>query len=398
MMPKADLDIGMEVYSTSFAGCGGKIKAEPGGFKVTEIISKQAASRIGDKKGYAVYLLKKQGIDTRHALHKIFQRSGLRLKSLGLKDAHATTEQYVCATSRGRSPEGFESGRLALSRIGYTERPLTKKDMIGNRFIVTVSEHDGRLGDFNDRDAILNFYGYQRFGSRRAVTHSIGKAIVHGNFARAIEHILTLTSQYDSKPNTDLRVSLQDPANYSRVLRDMPTYMDVERLVLREMIAHGSSLAALRAVPIQLRRLYVQAYQSYLFNRTLSAAFMYGEDLFSAQESDVCYDDNGSLGRFIKGADQHLAVPIVGYSYFKKTRFDYHISRILETEEISPKDFFIKELQEVSAEGSFRDSALKCKDFAVSGSTVFFTLGRGSYATVLLREVIKPEDPASAGF
>ena len=38
-----------------------------------------------------------------------------------------------------------------------------------------------------------------------------------------------------------------------------------------------------------------------------------------------------------------------GYSYYKKTRFDHQISKILSQEEITPKDFFIKEMQEVSS-------------------------------------------------
>ena len=49
-----------------------------------------------------------------------------------------------------------------------------------------------------------------------------------------------------------------------------------------------------------------------------------------------------------------MTVPFVGYSYYKKTRFDYYISKILNAEEITPKDFFIKEIQEVSNEGGFR--------------------------------------------
>ena len=51
----------------------------------------------------------------------------------------------------------------------------------------------------------------------------------------------------------------------------------------------------------------------------------------------------------MKGLDQRLALPFVGYSYYKKTRFDYQISKILKQEEITPKDFFIKEMQEVSS-------------------------------------------------
>ena len=60
------------------------------------------------------------------------------------------------------------------------------------------------------------------------------------------------------------------------------------------------------------------------------------------------------------GLNNILSLPFVGYSYYKKTRFDHSISKILIEEEISPKDFFIKEMQEVSSEGGFRQAAIHC--------------------------------------
>jgi tRNA pseudouridine13 synthase len=93
-----------------------------------------------------------------------------------------------------------------------------------------------------------------------------------------------------------------------------------------------------------------------------------------------------------------LALPFVGYSYYKKTRFDYQISKILEQEEITPKDFFIKEMQEVSSEGGFRQAAIHCSDYSSHDNMVEFSLSRGSFATILLREIMKPSDPMIAGF
>ncbi|HZS74297.1 MAG TPA: tRNA pseudouridine(13) synthase TruD, partial [Candidatus Nitrosotalea sp.] len=63
-----------------------------------------------------------------------------------------------------------------------------------------------------------------------------------------------------------------------------------------------------------------------------------------------------------------------------------------------PKEFFTKEMQEASEEGGFRQSTILCSDFAIKEPYVEFTLSRGSYATILLREIIKPQDPVSSGF
>jgi len=97
VIPDLDSLIGISVYSTDFDGIGGKIRVTPEDFQVSEMISKKSQNAIGDNDGHAVYKLKKKRIDTNHALSDIFRKKGIRLKSLGLKDASAITEQFVCS-------------------------------------------------------------------------------------------------------------------------------------------------------------------------------------------------------------------------------------------------------------------------------------------------------------
>ena len=89
---------------------------------------------------------------------------------------------------------------------------------------------------------------------------------------------------------------------------------------------------------------------------------------------------------------------MVGHSYFPKTRFDFYIQKILKEEEVSIQDFFIKDFQEISIEGGFRNSLIQCNDFAINNDIVKFNLSRGSYATIVLREILKPENPLENGF
>ena len=398
MIPNLDSQIGIDVYSTKFSGIGGKIRVEPEDFQVTELISKKVESSINDQNGYAVYKLKKKRIDTNHALSGIFRQTGLHLKSLGLKDASAVTEQFVCSGHTGKAIENFSSDKYSLKHLGYVKKPLSKKDMIGNHFKLKISECQNNLESFTEYEKILNFYGYQRFGSKRPVTHLIGKAILQMDFSKAVDLILSFTSSYDSKENTEIRQKLSDKANYQQYFDQVPVQMDIERMVLKEMIEHGEPIRAIRVIPVSLRRFYIQAYQSFIFNQSLSAAFLDGEDLFEAQSGDVCFDYNGIIGKYVKGMDQNLALPFVGYSYYKKTRFDFQISKILEQEEILPKDFFIKEMQEASSEGGFRQTAIHCSNYSAHDNVVEFSLSRGSFATILLREIMKPQDPMIAGF
>ena len=399
MIPKLDSQIGISVYSTNFTGIGGKIKTTPEDFVVSEVISKKSLSQIKQEGDYAVYKLKKKNIDTNHAVSDIFRKKGFRLKALGLKDSFAITEQFLCSNNKGRAIENYTSTKYSLEKLGFVKKPLSKKDMIGNHFKITITDCKKTLVDFKEQDKILNFYGYQRFGSKRPVTHLIGKAIIQRNFDKAIELILSFTSPYDSKENNEIREKLQDSANYSKYFDQVPPQMDIEKTVLKEMIDSKDSQNSIKKIPLSLRRFYVQAYQSYLFNCTLSSSFEAGEPLFESQEGDVCFDLNGNLGKYVKGNNgQILALPFVGYSYYKKTRFDYQISKILEKEEITPKSFFIKEMQEVSNEGGFRQATINCIDYCSSSDVVEFSLSRGSFATVLLRELMKPESPLVAGF
>jgi tRNA pseudouridine13 synthase len=397
--PKLDNLIGISVYSTKSSGSGGKIKSSPEQFFVSEILKEKILDAISQSGTYTVYKLKKTGIDTNHALSEIFKKYGLRLKALGLKDANATTEQYVCDMSGGRANQRIITNKYILEEIGHVKKPLTKKDMIGNHFKIKIDGADfKKISEFSEYGRIINFYGYQRFGSKRPVSHIIGKAIIQKNFDFAVETLLSHTSEYDSPENSRIREALKNKSNYTNIFKDIPYSMDTERIVLREMIEHGDSLKALRAIPIQLRRFFVEAFQSYIFNKTMSLAFEYGQELVKPEQHDVCFDRNDNLGRFENDPEQRLAIPLVGYSYSKKNRFDNEISKVLDFEQVKSKDFFVKEMQEVSEEGGFRQAVISCKNFSIDEPYVNFTLSRGSYATILLREIIKPSDPVAAGF
>lgn len=398
MIPKIDIDIGISVYSTTFSGCGGKIRQSVEDFVVSETLSEKSMSSIKQSDGYAVYKLKKQNIDTNHALNVIFKKTGVRLKSLGLKDASAVTEQFVCSMNKSKPIPNLSEQKFLLEKIGFVQKPLTKKDMIGNHFEIKIIEPSSDPSKFDEFDKILNFYGYQRFGSARPVTHLIGKAILQRNFSQAIKLLVSFTSEFDSKEHTELRNKLTDESNYKKFLSEVPQQMDLERTAMSEMINHNDPLKAIRALPLSIRRFFVQAYQSFLFNKTISAAFENGEDLFNPQEGDVCFDKNGILGKYIKGLDQNVSVPLVGYSYYKKTRFDFYTSKILKNEEINPKDFYLKEIQELSNEGGYRNSSVLCSNYSVNDNTISFSLSRGSFGTIVLREIIKPKDPIRSGF
>ena len=398
MIPKIDSEIGILSYTTDFSGCGGIIRKEKEDFNVSELITEKASSNICSESGFAVYKLQKTGIDTTHALAQIFKKHGIRLKSLGLKDASAITEQFVFTTYKTNKHFEVNEQRYNLKKVGFTDKMLSKKEMIGNHFQIKIDGASNELSKFSEFNKILNFYGYQRFGSRRPVTHLIGRSLIQKDFVGAVDILLSFTSEYDSTENTKLRELMSDASKYPEVLKIIPKNMDLEKIALKEMIEHNNPVKAIRALPLSIRRFFVQSYQSYIFNHTLSMALDAGEELFSPQSDDVCYNKNGELGKFENDPFQRLSIPFVGYSYYKKTRFNYYIEKILRDEGITHKDFFSKEIQEISNEGGFRNSSIKCDNYGVKDDVVSFSLSRGSFATILLREIIKPENPLISGF
>ena len=398
MTPKIDSELGLSAYSTCFSGVYGKIKQSSDDFTVREVLSDKVLSTISDTRGLAVYVLRKNGIDTRHALLDVEKRFGLVLKSFGLKDAYAITEQYVQAKYISKSLENIQRKNYSLERLGFTKEPISKRDMLGNKFTIKISEVSGSISNFHEYEKILNFFGYQRFGSKRPITHLVGKAIIQKNYQKAIDFLLNYSSKYDTENNNKFRKLISERKSDVEVIDQLPKSMDIEITILKSLAKLNDHKTAIRKIPLQMRRFYIQAYQSYIFNKTLSMAFEYEEELFISQENDVCYDRTGKLGKFQNEPGQRLTIPLVGHSYFKKTRFDYYIQKILEEEEVLPSEFLIKDFQEISTEGGFRNASMQCDNFQTSDDTVEFQLSRGSYATIVIREILKPDDPLSCGF
>jgi tRNA pseudouridine13 synthase len=397
VIPQIDKEIGISVYTTNSSSISGKIKKGENDFLVKEILSEKAINSFDNLDGHAVYLLKKSGIDTNHALIDIEKRYGLILKSLGLKDANAKTEQYVYSYKKINSLDEYIGRKYSAQRLGYVQKPISKKDMLGNYFEIRISDMNEPLPSFTGNENILNFFGYQRFGSKRPITHLVGKSIIKGDYDEALEYLLNFSSKYDSEKNNEMRKLISERKSESEVIALLPFSMDIERNLLRQLSNDNDPKNAIRSIPLALRRFYIQAYQSFLFNKTLSLAHEF-EELFLPSTDDVCFDKNSILGKFENDPDQKLAIPLIGHSYYKKSRFDYYIKKILEEELLTPKDFFIKDFQEISVDGGFRNASINYMNLKTDRNIIKFQLSRGSYATILLREILKPSNPLDCGF
>lgn len=417
--PSSERAVGMEVYATDSPPCHGRLRVAPEDFGVEESFGKDTISD-GPSGGYVpLYRVEKRAMDTLHVARAMAKALKSRMAYAGMKDKRASAVQYMTPTSsRSDSPPMVEEENFRATLVGYLPRPISRSMVVGNRFRITLRECCPAMGrsiaQVLGAAASLrlpNFFGLQRFGTRDPITHRVGRAIVARAFDEAVSVLLCEPRSADDERTLDARRLMRD-GKFEEGWRLLPERQDVERLVGRRLAREpGDGVGAIRAAPIALRRLYVQAFQSFLFNRTLSAAMGKGLDISSPQPGDNWGElarDGLNLAK-VHGVREPMvpaAVPLVqlaGYAYRNYgSRFDECLQKVMEEENVEPRDFFVKEMQEVSTEGGFRRPHLAVSepDSEVSGerATIGFALPRGGYATVLLREIVKPADPFASGF
>jgi tRNA pseudouridine13 synthase len=436
-VPEIDFYAGIECYCTNFEGTNGTIKKNNDEFQVSEIIDYKFlkppnfSSIQNNEYKFPLYLLDKQNIDSNHAVIEIKKQSGLQLRVLGIKDAKAETSQYASCERTKNLPKYITTAKTKLALKGFLRTPLSKSALIGNSFKIKINQASSNdiepfLLELNN---IANFYGLQRFGSERMITHLVGKALLNRDYNKAIEYLLSYTTKYDSKFSKEIRERIRDSNNYQQLIKILPKGMDLERNIVSAIIKGKDSISVIRSIPINIRRLFVQAYQSYIFNKCLSTSLLCNEDIQKCKDGDLCFEIEeplvfGKIRRFKEGIDSNNdvipAIRLVGYNYQPgKSRFDNVTKKILAEENISPKYFYLEDFQELSIQMGFRQTMLCCNEFRYSSVGVgvrgegggegvrksergmldlSFRLPKGSYATTLLRELIKPADPIKAGF
>ncbi len=420
MIPPADAEkaVGIHCYATEGAPCSARAKTTTEDFEVEEQLVLDGISSEERADYFPLYRVEKRLIDTMHMADELSDALGSRVSFGGMKDKRAKAVQYVTPTSlKSARPQVITGERFRASLVGYLPAPLSRRAVAGNRFTIVLRECCPEIGarigeamELASARSLPNFFGMQRFGSAGAGTHQVGRAIVRGEFESAAMRILLAETPRDEESGGAVSEALA-AGRYDELVHILPSGRDVEVRVAKELSRHpGAWVRALRAVPVRLRRLYVQAYQSWIFNRTISGALLAGLDISKLERGDnwaVVSGDGlvtGAVGG-VKDPPREGAVPmvqLVGFAYRDYgSRFDALINEVLKADGVDPGMFYVKELQEVSAEGGFRrpHMAVGAPSWSVADGTakLKFTLAKGQYATVLLREMIKPRDPMAAG-
>jgi tRNA pseudouridine13 synthase len=198
-VPRIDKLAGIELYSTKFEGIGGHIKDRNEDFEVTEILHNSVFkkfSKIKTKKNrFPLYVLEKTGLDSNHALIEIQKELGIHVRLLGIKDSKAVSLQYC--TSEQDTIQNVSTRHTKLRLLGYTEESVRKSHMVGNRFDIRINEtNNNNISDFSEECRFIpNFYGLQRFGSARLVTHLVGRQFLKRDFLGDVDLLLCYTTE-----------------------------------------------------------------------------------------------------------------------------------------------------------------------------------------------------------
>jgi len=449
---KMERNIGIEVYATKTNGIGGIIRCFPEDFVVEEVLidgSHAKASpaeneqHVVSRGRYLRCVLIKRNWDTLLALKRISDQLGIeqeRIQIAGIKDAKAVTAQHI-AISRLR-PEELQKIRIknvTVVPIDYSNEILSSSSLLGNSFQITIRVVRGSVSTIKERveatygelkksGGMPNFFGHQRFGTKRSITHKVGKALILGDLETAALTFLAQPSPYEQFESREARQRLRDEQDWKKALKYFPRKLHYERLMLKHLaMRKGDFAGAFRRLPKKLRELFIQGYQSFLFNRFLSQRMKKGISLNEPQEGDYVVHVNSQglpIGDFAKSGSitnvvesslhigrTSLAMPLIGFKQSLSEGKQGEIeSKILETEQVSPQSFLVSCMPELRAAGGLRPIMARITDFSINDISddsvniakkkveMNFMLNRSSYATILLREFMKPKNLIKAGY
>ena len=292
------------------------IKQIPEDFIVEESIDvKKTASGK-----YTYFWLKKTNYTTLQAIKYLSKKFNLSLKFFGFagnKDKNAVTTQLI-SIANGKKEMCFETNKLSLRFYSLGDRPISLGFNKGNKFTITVRNLDviPRV-----KSGFINFFGEQRFSKFNV---DIGRALVKGDIKKANELIK------QSKG------------------------MDVQ---------HTNK---------KLLKLFINAYQSFLWNKCVVEAIKNNLDL--------------------------KVFPIIGFATTLEKKEKEIIEKILKDENISPRDFIIRSFPELSQEGDLRDIFCEAKDLIYEIENdelnkgkkkliLKFSLSKGCYATEFIKQL-----------
>jgi tRNA pseudouridine13 synthase len=416
--------VGIVGYGTTTPGIGGRIKDSPEDFVVEEVSAPPPNVAGGP---YTVAVVRTRNWETNRLVREMSRRlavSRKRIRFAGTKDKRAITTQLFQFDVPADRLAALRLSDVEILDTWTTDRKLEIGDLIGNRFRAVVrdlaeppSDAGAILAATAAELAILggfpNFFGLQRFGSIRPITHVVGRHLVRGEFKEAVDAYVANPIAGEGEASFQARTGLAASGDYAGALRTYPDVMSFEKALLNFLVRQPEDyVGALQELPFNLQMMFVHGYQSYLFNRILSERMRQGLPIYVPLEGDLVLpmtrhglpdrdrplmaeaanlekmrrqvrDGKAFVSGALFGSEAPLAAGVMG-----------EIERgVVDAERLGAQDFVIPRIPRLSSRGTRRELVSPVRDLRWSvtgeGAIVEFELLKGCYATALLREFMK---------
>jgi tRNA pseudouridine13 synthase len=402
----------------SFAGVGGKTKDRPEDFFVQELPLYEPSGE-----GEHLYVeIQKVRLTTFDAINRVAQALGISSREVGyagLKDAFAITRQVLSLPRSAADrvgelkwddlqilwamPHGnkLRLGHLRGNRFAIKIREVTPTDVVKVRPVMAELERRG----------MPNYFGEQRFG-RRGDNHLLGAALVREDDAAVLKHLLgTPDPRTDDAATLEARMLFEE-GKLEESMRAWPRRCGIERRCLARFIKTGRPGAAVRIVDQRLRSLWVTALQSHLFNEVCGYRVQHHTldrvltgDLAMKHENGACFkvEDPAVEQPRCNAFEISPTGPMLGYRMTKATGEPGRIEHeVFGRYGFSPDRF--RGGHWVRVKGERRPLRVRPTEIDLAAGadehgphiTLAFTLPAGSFATTLLREIMRNDAKAEA--
>jgi tRNA pseudouridine13 synthase len=424
--------VGVEWYVSEADGVGGRLRARPEDFRVREreafdVDVRPPEADPGDYP-HLVFRATLRSWDTNDFAAGLSDALGMsreRVSWAGTKDKHAVTTQLFSVRYDGSDLPSLDGADV--EPLGRAGRPVLFGDLAGNDFEVLVRDPDrpervdavaaalrafAADGDGTaDTVAVPNFFGQQRFGSKRPITHRVGLDVVAGDWEAAAVRYVCASSDREPDRTREARERVAATRDWAAATETLPGHLRYERAIAGRLAdgagAPSDYRAALEALPSNLQRLFVNAAQSYAFNRICSERLRRGLPFGRPVVGDVvCFDDGDGLPdpdrtqvvdegrletvtRHCERGRAYVTAPLVGTDTAFGAGEPADIARgVLADLDVAPAEFDLP--------GAFGSSGTRravrvttALDIDRSPLTLSFSLPKGSYATTVAREFLK---------
>ena len=426
--------VGLEYYSSDTDGIGGTLRVDPADFRVREREAVDVEPLDADPGAYphVVFRATLTNHETNAFAAALSDRLGIsreRVRWAGTKDKRAvTTQLFSVDRVEPEQLAGIELPDVDLELLGRAGRAVALGDLRGNDFTITLRDpasdevadrvaaitDELRAFGGNERVGVPNYFGQQRFGSHRPVTHRVGLAILRGDWEAAVRTYVADRAETEPAATYQARgVAGErfDAGDWQGTLEALPERLGYERALMHALIEGADYRGAIETLPSTLQRLFIHAAQSYVFNRILSARLKRGLPFHRPVAGDVvCFADDGTpatpdpsrvqrvtdrrvetIGRHCDRDRAFVTAPLVGTETDLAEGDPGAIERaVLADLNIDPADFDLPD--EWASSGTRRAILVRTElETRVDPEAVTFdfTLPSGAYATVLLREYRK---------